>query len=181
MKLLRLQLPSLITHAMYCVYTVLFMQTCSLGAPIFGPWSWTDAAVTRVDSERAVTFGKVKVPASISRKDAKALSFTLPLPTGTATTSAASSAKGAGYLRVRRRGADDFEFAISTGAAGSSSSDWVAIGQVGGAGSMQLLARLDGMALNKYNSAPLAKVVIVKAAAAAAASAGSASAGADSK
>eukprot|EP00953_Heterococcus_sp_UTEX-ZZ885_P026973 14526-Heterococcus_DN1.PRE.1 len=159
----------------------------TLGAPIFGPWSWTDAAVTRVDSGRAVTFGKVKVPASISRKDAKALSFTLPLPTtaaatatatsSTATSSqlqAASSAKGAGYLRVRKRGADDFEFAISTGAASSSSSsDWAAIGQVCNAGSMQLLARLDGMALNKYNSAPLAKVVIVKAAAASAASSAS--------
>jgi hypothetical protein len=157
------------------------MYTYRLGAPIFGPWSWTDAAVTRVDSGRAVIFGKVKVPASISRKDAKALSFALPLPnsatgaaaatSGAATSSqlqAASSAKGAGYLRVRKRGADDFEFAISTGTASSSSSDWTAIGQVGGAGTMQLLARLDGMALNKYNSAPLAKVVIVKAAAASA-------------
>ncbi|KAG5175697.1 hypothetical protein JKP88DRAFT_261693 [Tribonema minus] len=146
----------------------------STGAAVFGPWSWEGTSVERVDPGRQIIFAKPKLPKTISRKEAK-LSFALPPPPPPSSTPP-TPYRGAGYVRVRRSGADSVEFSISSGSGSGGglfgggsdggAREWATIGQVEDRdGAALLLARLDGMPLNKYSSAPLRRVAVARAAA----------------
>ena len=104
---------------------------------------------------------------SLSRRDARELRFGLPPVPLSSDNSAQQSAISAGIVQLRRRNDEGFTFQITTAPAKSSSSnsEWVSIGQVLNSEGMALLARLDGMPLNKYSKAPLARVNIVASAA----------------